>query len=1154
MKQDMIGINCVKYGFSGRGRWFFHLLVCVMIVWNCGILRAETIPANFRKMVAPLTTLREVRRLMLHHEISSCQVSIEGVVLWINSTRDQIIFQDDTAGVLVRTDVPDPSLQPGEKVRLEGDCLASAAGLASQDLVDNDGIHSKREKSAAVFLAEGLQPVRLEWFNGPTDFELKVDWMGPDFPRQPIPDSALFRKSAEAGQNDTMTPGLEYQCWEGPWQQVSDFVRLPPLKTGIARNFDLGVRTRDTNVALGFSGYIAVPRSGDYTFWVKSDDGAKLNFGHHPLRLEPSGTVTQLVPRRVFPGQVISEEEQGQWVEVEGVVTHVSEAYERTFVEVSSGGERTYLQVTGNGREGLGLLLQGRVRARGISQDASAADGQEAPSILTPSVADIAIVEAVPASWSRIPVASIRTLAGTNFAQAAGALVHVKGTVCANDGGNSAAITDGTGIIRIDSSAGLPSSGAVEAMGWIAREGNNPVLRGACYREAFQKPNGGAENLPLLTKAIQVKRLSRKEAQRGYPVVLQGVITARVTGNFIIQDSTTSIYLLWDPSSSRQLPCVGEYWSIEGKSCLEFAPNVEVHRAAYLKPGLLLEPIHPTGDELVNGSLDCQYIEIQGIATEVVGTNELTLLTREGTVKLLVGDLSSNALNGVEGSLIRVRGICAPQRDKEQRMLALLKLLNASVSVDEPAPARPFDIPLKHASDFLFFDAGADTLRRVKIAGQITFDWQGEYFAQEGGSGFRFDPKTPVTLKRGEMVEVVGFPDMSGPSPVLRQAQVRSMSTLPLPPAQVLSDKNFLNGGLDATLVSIQSRLVGFGADPSDQVLELQAGTRNYFAKLGNRRGLLSDLLPGSLVNVIGVYAGQGGDRRAGRDIDSFELLLNSPADVRVLVRPSWWTFRHTWTVVGGMAFVIAVAVVWITLLRRQVEERSLQLTSEIKRRAEAENRHALEEERARIARDLHDELGATLTEIRFIGAVNSRDPSVPPSARRDFMGVSEKSLQMVSSLDEIVWAVNPANDSVPSLASYLPHMAEEFFRTTKVRCRLDVDQTPPPVALSSEVRHNLCLTVMETLNNIARHSQATEVWLRIHWNDSGLQIAVEDNGCGFTNSDRLPSGNGLANMRRRIEKIGGHFEYESRPGLGTVCRIELPFAPESYANEHRYS
>jgi len=173
---------------------------------------------------------------------------------------------------------------------------------------------------------------------------------------------------------------------------------------------------------------------------------------------------------------------------------------------------------------------------------------------------------------------------------------------------------------------------------------------------------------------------------------------------------------------------------------------------------------------------------------------------------------------------------------------------------------------------------------------------------------------------------------------------------------------------------------------------------------------------------------------------------------------------------------------------------------------------------------------------------VKSCDSMVPPDTRSQLSEVSEKSRQMVSSLDEIVWAVNPANDSLPSLAAYLRHIAEEFFRATPVRCRLDVEALLPPVALNSEVRHNLYLSIREALNNIAKHAQATEAWLRIHWQKRTLHIVVEDNGCGFTGDASGAPGNGLRNMRRRLEKIGGHFECDSRPGSGTVCRIHLPF------------
>jgi signal transduction histidine kinase len=148
----------------------------------------------------------------------------------------------------------------------------------------------------------------------------------------------------------------------------------------------------------------------------------------------------------------------------------------------------------------------------------------------------------------------------------------------------------------------------------------------------------------------------------------------------------------------------------------------------------------------------------------------------------------------------------------------------------------------------------------------------------------------------------------------------------------------------------------------------------------------------------------------------------------------------------------------------------------------------------------------------------------------------------MVSSLDEIVWAINPANDSLSNLADYLCQAAEEFFSATAIRCRLDVDESLPSVPLTSEVRHNLYLVVREALNNIAKHSRATEAWLRIHWKDQNLEIIIEDNGCGFDSGLKV-SGNGLPNMRRRLEKIGGSFGIDRQRNSGMICSICLPLS-----------
>ncbi len=564
-------------------------------------------------------------------------------------------------------------------------------------------------------------------------------------------------------------------------------------------------------------------------------------------------------------------------------------------------------------------------------------------------------------------------------------------------------------------------------------------------------------------------------------------------------------------------------------------------RVAYLGAGILPAPVRPAWVELINGTLATKYVEIQGVVAGVEG-NALELLTRGGEVRIQCYDLDSAGLQGLDNARIRVWGVCSPDRDKNQMILPRLRLFNASISVDEPAPAQPFTAPLKQANDLLLFDARADALRRVRVAGQVVYERQGEYFLMDGTNGLRFKPKAALKLQVGDEAEVVGFPDISGPAPILREALARRVGQAGLPPPTGLTEDGMLNGKLDATLVRIESRLVGLSAGSAEQVLELQTGTRNYLARLPNARGPLPAILPGSRLELTGVYMGLGGDRAASRDINAFELLLNSPAGIRVLARPSWWTVRHALTIIGGMAFVLLAASVWITSLRRQVEERTRQLTSEIKSREQAEHQRALEEERARIAQDLHDDLGATLTEIRFLSAVKSNDALVPEPTRAQLGEVSEKSRELVSSLDEIVWAVNPANDSLPSLAVYLRHVAEEFFRPTPVRCRLDVDESLPRAALTSEVRHNLYLSVREALNNVARHSSATEAWLRIHWRQQTLVIAVEDNGCGFIVDGQTAPGNGLRNMRLRLEKIGGRFDCHSGPDAGTRCQISLPF------------
>ena len=209
------------------------------------------------------------------------------------------------------------------------------------------------------------------------------------------------------------------------------------------------------------------------------------------------------------------------------------------------------------------------------------------------------------------------------------------------------------------------------------------------------------------------------------------------------------------------------------------------------------------------------------------------------------------------------------------------------------------------------------------------------------------------------------------------------------------------------------------------------------------------------------------------------------------------------------------------------------------------ERQTAVERERTRVAQDLHDDLGAGLTEIGLAASLAQRQKTPPERIQQHLRQVADKANEMVTVLDEIVWAINPRHDSVVSLSHYLCEYAQHFLQLSSIRCRLEVASPLPVWPLGSEQRHNLFLAFKESLTNVTHHSQATEVRIRIRPQAEGSSIIeVEDDGRGMATTPVTgPGADGLANMVRRLEQIGGRCEIESVPNGGTLVRFVLPCA-----------
>jgi len=204
------------------------------------------------------------------------------------------------------------------------------------------------------------------------------------------------------------------------------------------------------------------------------------------------------------------------------------------------------------------------------------------------------------------------------------------------------------------------------------------------------------------------------------------------------------------------------------------------------------------------------------------------------------------------------------------------------------------------------------------------------------------------------------------------------------------------------------------------------------------------------------------------------------------------------------------------------------------------ERKNELEQERVRIAQDIHDELGAGLAQIGLLADIGGDDLEDMDEARRNFAGIGERARSTVRALDEIVWAVNPNNDKLTRLADYLCQLAWDSFENSRTRCYKDVPAHLPALVVSADIRHNLTMAVKEALTNTLKHSQATEVWLLLEWNAPELVVVVKDNGCGFDPTKISDLSNGLGNQQQRMAKIGGTVVLESQPGHGTRTSFHM--------------
>ncbi len=264
------------------------------------------------------------------------------------------------------------------------------------------------------------------------------------------------------------------------------------------------------------------------------------------------------------------------------------------------------------------------------------------------------------------------------------------------------------------------------------------------------------------------------------------------------------------------------------------------------------------------------------------------------------------------------------------------------------------------------------------------------------------------------------------------------------------------------------------------------------------------------------------------REATSLGVPTGVEASLAIRVLPPPWERPWFWTSFGT---VFALSLVAGARYRA-----SYKLRRAVQR---LQQQRELEQERLRIARDIHDDLGARVTEISMLSAMAPDQASFPQNARANFEQISRMSRDLIAALYETVWAASPENDNLQALGNYLRQMTSQICEVAQLRCRFHIPALPREVQISSQTRHNITMATKEAVHNVIKHANASELAIRMTYAEGLLTVCIEDNGRGFQTAG-LNKGNGLANMHKRLEAVGGKCLIQSEHGRGTSVQLRL--------------
>ncbi len=680
-----------------------------------------------------------------------------------------------------------------------------------------------------------------------------------------------------------------------------------------------------------------------------------------------------------------------------------------------------------------------------------------------------------------------------------------------------------------------------------------------------------------MTQIPEIRRLTPAEAAQAIPVKIKGVCVWSDQGHFVVSDGEECIWV-----SIRYAMTGGLFPRDARKSDIKPGTGVEIdgvtNEGGYA-PIIFPKSIKRTGklpvpppkrvqmDRILSGSEDGQWVELDAVVQEVFARPDgkisaaVIACGEHAWVHLTTGTLEE--AGRLVDATVRLRGICAPDQNLRSEAISMKFFISGpgDLEVLRPPPPDPFQAPRVALNNLLPFSPDATPYNRKLVSGVVTFVVPGKlFFLQQGTTNVRVN-SADAGVKVGDRVEASGFVDTSGLFASLRNVLVRVVGTDPIPPPlPVTVDdivKTPVNRGirdrkdedLNGRRVTLRGTLhrVDWHAPDIPSVIWVESDGWTFPVGVPDRktvdRKLSASWVPGSKVDVTGICELEfGGMRDAREDYrpKGFHLLLASPEDLRIVQSPPWWTPGRLVLALGCAVCAAIVLLLWTWILRRQVGRQTRIIGEKIRS-------EATQEERNRIARDLHDSIEQQLAGVsmHLFGAKSSL-ASNPESAA----GALEQARRMLKHTQR------ETRTSIRELRSPLleGHGLEGALRTLAADAhssgepRIDVEIADVTANLTPDREYQLLRLAQEALNNALKHSKARNIHIALGTASGETCLSVTDDGIGFRPGVPVDAESphfGMIGMRERAARLGAKLEILSSPGNGCSVRVSLPHSAE---------